>query len=107
MITEFYKKESGESPVEDFIDTLEKSLQSKVVRSLERLEDCAANINEVAKLLNTRQIKGKLWELKIDNVRLFYVIKNNEIHFLHGFIKKTIKTPNKEKNVALSRMHSF
>ena len=36
---EFYRLESGKSPVEDFLDSLNSKMRNKAVRSLELLED--------------------------------------------------------------------
>ena len=84
MNIEFYRKENKESPVIDFIFSLENRLKAKVVRTLETLEKFG-NIQELRETLYTKPITGKLWEIKIDNVRLFYTIKVGEIWILHGF----------------------
>jgi len=103
MNIEFYKKDNKESPVTDFIFSLENRLKAKVIRTLETLEEFG-NIQELRETLYTKSITGKLWEIKIDNIRLFYTIKTGEIWILHGFIKKTDKTPIKEINIAKSRL---
>lgn len=52
-----------------------------------------------------------LWEIRIlgqDNIRILYVtIHQDSILLLHGFIKKTQKTPNREINTALKRLHEY
>lgn len=49
-----------------------------------------------------------LWEIRIlgkDNIRILYVgISGNNIVALHGFFKKTQKTPPKEIETALNRL---
>lgn len=53
-------------------------------------------------------VKG-LWEIR-SNIssgriaRVFFVLISNQMVFLHGFVKKTQKTPDKELNVATARM---
>jgi len=48
-----------------------------------------------------------LWEIRIlgkDNIRIFYALMSkNGIIVLHGFIKKSLKTPSREIEVALHR----
>jgi phage-related protein len=47
------------------------------------------------------------WEIRIlgkDNARIFYITENqNTIILLHGFIKKTKKTPSKEIAITFKR----
>ncbi|MCD8213465.1 MAG: type II toxin-antitoxin system RelE/ParE family toxin [Campylobacter sp.] len=50
-----------------------------------------------------------LFELRVKGndgiVRLFYVFqKDKKIYILHGFVKKTQKTPKKELEIAYTRM---
>ena len=57
----------------------------------------------------TRSLHQGLFELRIKAKegisRVFYcTVKNNEIMMLHGFIKKTQKTPKKELNLAIKRL---
>ena len=48
-----------------------------------------------------------LWEIRIlgkDNIRAIYaLIYNNQILIVHGFIKKSQKTPVKDINLSLAR----
>lgn len=57
----------------------------------------------------TRSLNKGLFELRIKSKegisRIFYcTIKNNKITMLHGFIKKTQKTPNQDLKLARKRM---
>ncbi|MFV1917708.1 MAG: type II toxin-antitoxin system RelE/ParE family toxin, partial [Patescibacteria group bacterium] len=51
------------------------------------------------------------WEIRIlgkDNIRIFYaVVYKGDVLMLHGFIKKTRKTPRKELLVALDRYREW
>jgi len=85
-----YKK-----PVEKFIKSLQKPTIAKVIRSIEILETHGPNIG----MPHTKQISTKLLELRIrgkQEVRIFYTFNNKTIYLLHGFIKKSQKTPQKE-----------
>ena len=57
----------------------------------------------------TRSLNKGLFELRIKAKegisRIFHcTVKNNEIVMLHGFIKKTQKSPQKEIKLAIKRM---
>lgn len=43
---EFYRLESGKSPVEDFLDSLNSKMRNKAVRSLELLEEFGNTLRE-------------------------------------------------------------
>ena len=54
--------------------------------------------------LNTRQLKGKLWEIKWSQNRIMYVIADSEnIHFLHACKKQKGKAEKFELETAISR----
>ncbi|WP_201771192.1 type II toxin-antitoxin system RelE/ParE family toxin [Treponema putidum] len=40
-------------------------------------------------------------------VRIFFTIEDSSLVLLHGFIKKTQKTPLKELTIAISRLREF
>ena len=53
-------------------------------------------------------IEGDIWEIRtrLDNriARVLFVIENSSVVLLHGFIKKTQKTPIAELEVARQRL---
>ena len=54
--------------------------------------------------LNTRQLRGKLWEIKVGMHRIMYVILNaDSVVFLHIFKKQKNKTERQEIELALKR----
>lgn len=60
----------------------------------------------------TKHIEGELWELRIkfasDISRVFYFIPNEtNIVLLHGFIKKTKKTPLGQIEIAKKRLIDY
>ena len=58
-----------------------------------------------APLVSMRQIKGKLWEIKISQTRIFYaVIEGNTMVLLHAYKKQGQKAPQHEIETALRRM---
>lgn len=60
----------------------------------------------------TRQVRGKIRELRIKDSRgniriLYFTYAGRRFILLHGFIKKTDKTPFKEIEIAENRMNDF
>jgi phage-related protein len=71
-VVEFYQNSKGREPVADFIDSLSIDAQAKILR----LIDLLARHGVLLKEPHTKQIKGKLRELRIvdkaGNVRILY-----------------------------------
>lgn len=104
----YYETIQGKSPVMDFINSLEAKAKSKVINSIDLLEEFGITLgaSHVKKLTGT-----ELWELRIlggDNIRVFYVaVFGRKFLLLHGFQKKTQKTETKEIKVAVGRLREF
>lgn len=101
MEVEFYETESGKTPVANFIDSLDRKSSAKVLRDLDLLAEYAPDLHEPY----TKHIEGAIWELRskqASNIyRIFYFIwQGNRIVLLHGFTKKTQRTPPSELNTA-------
>ena len=104
----FYTDEGGNTPVEDFLTSLDLKTQARFDWSVERLK----LLNVQAREPLVKHIEGKLWELRrasgMNIYRLFYFFfTGREIVFLHGFQKKTRKTPRKEIQIAEARMENY
>lgn len=104
----FYTDEGGNTPVEDFLTSLDLKTQARFDWSIERLR----MLNVQAREPLVKPIEGKLWELRRASgrniYRLFYFFfTGREIVFLHGFVKKTKKTPSKEIQIAETRMKDY
>lgn len=103
---DFYQKENGDIPVYDFLQALPAKLQAKAFSEIELLERCGTALKEpYAKPIAGKKYQG-LWELRIrfasDSVRIFYFIFfGSTFVLLHGFKKKTMRTPLKELERAL------
>ena len=104
---EYYQKETGEIPVEDFLLTLNPKLRAKAysdIMLLKRLGICIRAPYSAP--IKGDKYKG-LYELRIkfssDITRIFYFIFNKNIFvLLHGFVKKANKPPDRELDRALS-----
>lgn len=103
-----YESPSGDKPVEAFIKSLEEKARLKVSRTLDLLEAFGLEgaYPHVKKITNT-----SIWELRIlgtDSIRVFYVTITGRIFLLlHGFKKKTQKTPSKEIAIAQRRLDDY
>ncbi|MFM8454845.1 MAG: type II toxin-antitoxin system RelE/ParE family toxin [Gammaproteobacteria bacterium] len=92
-------------PVLDFIEKLPIEEQARILGCLKNIEELGFDCPRVM----FRQIKGKLWEIKIQTVnsgyRIFYVtIMKNIMVLLHSYKKQSQKAPLKEINVSEKRM---
>lgn len=109
---ELYKKTNGKIPVKDFIDNLNPKMKAKALHDISLLEKHGSNLTEpYVKALKGKRNKG-LYELRIrhsnDIGRIFYfTFLNDKFVLLHGFIKKSMKTPNKEIEKALKYMDDY
>jgi phage-related protein len=105
----FYEKENGTTPVQDFLDKLPLKHQAKALRDIDVLEKYGTALTEP----HVKHIKkSKLWELRIksasDISRVFYFISvGKDIVLLHGFVKKTQKTPNREIEIANTYLSDY
>ncbi len=107
-IVEFYVGPSGTRPVNEFIEGLDAKAKARLIGAIERLR--VLNVNAKEPLV--RHIEGKLCELRRESdtsiYRLIYFFfTGRRVVFLHGFQKKTQKTPRREIETALRRMNDF
>lgn len=106
--TEFYLNEDGTSPVEQFLDTLDPKTRARFQWSLQQLR--TRNVQAREPLV--RHVEGDLWELREESRTNIYRIvysffTGRRIVFLHGFQKKTQKTPRGELEIARQRYRHF
>lgn len=100
----WYIKENGRNVIADFINSQEIHMQAKIVNTIRLLEMYGPDIpSKFAKHLS-----GDIFELRAkysSNITriLYFYTKNNEAVLTNGFVKKTIKTPRKEIELANTR----
>jgi len=98
-----YESSRKEKPVGEFIKSLEKNTRAKVSHSINILSEYGPNL----KMPYSKFIGSRLFELRIrgrEEIRIFYSFLDNKVYLLHGFKKKTQKTPQKELKLALNRL---
>lgn len=103
----YYQDAQGRRPAQEFLLSLSATARAAVFHDINQLEEFGLLIGAPT----VRPIEGirKLWELRVKTadgaVRLFYVARTERrFVILHGFIKKTAKTPQKELNLARKRL---
>lgn len=104
----FYRTQSGDSPVEEFLDALTGKQAQKVVwvlRLVEELDPVPAQYFK--KLVDTEG----LWEARVqhggDIFRLIGFFDASEFVVVSGFAKKSQKTPRREIDLALARRRDY
>jgi len=105
----FYEKRSGKKPVNDFLNKLSRQSRSKIVACLKFLQQKETKINTNMNNMVFRQLKGKLWEIKIrtsdGSYRIFYTMLSEDLMILlHAYKKQSQKAPQKELDIATKRM---
>jgi len=109
---EIYQKENGEIPLVDFFNSLPAKHKAKIYWEIELLKEFGTELKEpYSKAIKGEDYKG-LWELRIkfasDISRIFYFLPlEHTFILLHGFIKKTEKTPKKELEIAKKNMEDY
>ena len=104
----FYTDERGSSPAEIFLEALDLKTQVRFEWSIEQLR--IRNIRAGEPLV--KPIEGKIWELRrasSGNIyrMMYFFYTGRQIVFLHGFQKKSQKTPRREINIAQQRLDDF
>lgn len=104
----YYISPSGDNPFSDFLDALEHSSQSKILRILHNIQEYGLDsaIPHIKKLSGT-----PFWEIRIlgkDSIRVIYVVPAKfQVLVLHGFKKKTQRTPIKELATTSRRYQEY
>ena len=105
----FYRTESGNCPIEDFLDSLSGKQAQKVVWVLRLIEELDVVPGQYfKKLVNT----GDIWEVRVQfggNIfRLLGFLDGSTVLILtNGFAKKSQKTPLQEIELATRRKHEY
>lgn len=103
----FYATEAGKGPVRDWLKRLRKDDRRNIGEDIKDLEFAWP-----LGLPLCRPLSKGLWEVR-SNIsdgriaRLIFCIHEERMVLLHGFVKKTQKTPDKDMNLALDRMKSL
>lgn len=102
----FYTTDTGKRPVREWLMELSPEDRKTIGEDIATLEFCWPVGKPRCSPM--KDIKG-LWEIR-SNIssgriaRVLFVLTGDQMVLLHGFVKKTQKTPDKELNLATTRM---
>lgn len=104
----FYQTVAGERPAEEWLKSIPIKMQAKIARILDLLEEHGT----FATGPYIQHEHGKLWKVRVEQAkvqyRLFYFpATGQKFVVLHGFVKKSQKTPPKEIEVAEQRLKDY
>jgi len=104
----YYQDLKGRKQVKEFIDRFEEKTRAKILARIEFLED---HWHEVRRPF-VDKVDKDLYELRVEfawnNVRVLYAYMFKDyIVLLHGFVKKTDRIPENDKQKARTRMLDF
>lgn len=102
----FFQTARGNYPVKEFVEDLDKPTGAKVASLINLLIDYGPHL----KPPYIKKVQKRLYELRVPGkvaARIFYTITNGEYYLLHGFKKKSEKTPLKDIKTALDRAKSL
>lgn len=104
----YYETVQGNSPIREFIQSLDVKIQNKIAEVFYFLEELGVLLGSP----HSKKVTGTpLWELRIlggDNIRIFYVaIVNRKFLLLHAFAKKKQKTDKREIKTAINRLGDY
>lgn len=104
----FYDTDLGDRPVEEFLTSLEPAARAKLVRSVEMVR----NLPIVPSKFWSKMSGQNLWEVRAEYAGNIYRIlattaKGNRVILLHGFQKKSQKTPRQDMEIAQQRQKRY
>ena len=101
-----YQEESGNIPVRDWLYKLSKEDRKIIGRDIKKIQ-----ISWPVDNLLVKPLGNKMWEIRsrLDNriARIIFVFHEGRIILLHGFIKKTEKTPLQEIDLEKKRFKNL
>jgi phage-related protein len=105
---EFYKFPNDNSPILDWLQSQEPKVKAKLARIFDLLEDQGTAVGKPY----VAPLEEKLYEIRIEqdtNIYriLYFAYTEKRFILLHGFQKKTQKTPKKELDLSKERMKAF
>jgi phage-related protein len=100
-----YTTAGGKNLIKEYLNDLPEKdrIEANEIRRKILLEGYNA-----LKDLNTRQLKGKLWEIKFSQNRIMYVVQQGDtIYFLHACKKQKNKAEKPDIDLAIRRAKEY
>src|SRR4030042_402996 len=102
----FYRSESGNEPVREWLKELLREDRRQIGEDIKTVQ-----IGWPLGMPLIRKIDKDLWEvrttLESGIARVFFMVDGDYMILLHGFIKKSQKTPQNELKTALARLGEY
>lgn len=102
----FYRTETGKEPVREWLKNLPRDDKRQVGEDIK-----TAQLGWPLGMPLIRKIDKDLWEVRTrlaDGIaRVFFTVDAEYMILLHGFIKKSQKTPQNELKTALNRLGNY
>ncbi|TSC85996.1 MAG: hypothetical protein G01um101416_760 [Microgenomates group bacterium Gr01-1014_16] len=100
----YFVTPSGDNPIEDFLVSLESASRAKILRVFQHIREFGLQ----SVVSHLRKLEGSsFWEVRIlgrDNIRTIYIVPLPQtVLVLHGFVKKSEKTPIKQLTISENR----
>lgn len=102
----FFRLDSGKEPVREWLRSLDEDARRAIGSDIKTLQ-----IGWPVGMPLARKLSDNLWELrsrlKTGIARTFFTMYRKNLVLLHGFVKKSQKTPAKELAVAKRRLNKL
>jgi len=106
LTVNFYRTDAGNEPVRDWLKELPRDDKRIIGEDIK-----TAQLGWPLGMPLIRKMDKNLWEVRsslADGIaRVFFTVDGNQMILLHGFIKKSNKTPQNELKTATARLGSF
>ena len=99
----FYRKTSGKEPVLEWIKEFSEKDQKIIGHDIKRIQYTWPLTMPLVKALGSGLMEMRI-KLKDTQIRIFFTLHEGAIILLHGFVKKTQKTPPNEMEIAVKRL---
>lgn len=100
----FYRTAAGNEPVRDWLKELSKEDKKTIGDDLKTVQ-----LGWPLGMPLVRKLENGLWEVRVDLdggriARVLFTVEGSEMVLVHGFIKKSKKTPKTDLDTARTRM---
>ena len=100
-----YTTAGGKNLIQEYFDNMNAKDQLELRTIRNRIFEDGY---DALKDLNTRQLKGKLWEIKFSQNRIMYVVQQGDtIYFLHACKKQKNKVEKPDIDLAIKRAKEY
>lgn len=102
----FYRFANNKEPVREWFKSLSQEEKKLIGEAIKTVQFSYPIGMPLVKKMST-----DLWEVRVnlkDKIaRVFFTVQNQRMILLHGFLKKSSKTPKKELEIAQTRLKSL